>query len=87
MFFKISAIAGNPSYKAYGVYVNGANATVALNDSITFSDNRAADIYVGSYANNRIQVNGMLGGSNIGIATAATPTDNAPVQLLRMNMQ
>ena len=78
-------IAGNPSYKAYGVYVNGANATVALNDSIIFSDNRAADIYVGSYANNRIQVNGMLGGSDIGIATAATPTDNAPVQFTTAN--
>ena len=78
-------IAGNPSYKAYGVYVNGANATVALNDSIIFSDNRAADIYVGSYANNRIQVNGMLGGSDIGIATAITPTDAAPVQFTTVN--
>ena len=78
-------IAGNSSYKAYGVYVNGANATVRLNDSILFSNNRAADIYVGSYVNNRIEVAANLGGTDIGIATAATPTDNAPVQFTVAN--
>ena len=72
-------ISGNSGYKAYGIR-NAGVGRLNLGGAVSFSDNRAADIYVGNSSTNYINVNNTLTGSRIGIETATAPTMTVPVQ-------
>ena len=72
-------ISGNSGYKAYGIR-NAGVGSLKLSGSVNFSNNRAADVYVGSSSTNYITVNSTLTGSRIGVETAVAPTKETPVQ-------
>lgn len=72
-------ISGNSSYKAYGI-MNTGNGQLKLGGPVSFENNRAADLYVGSSSNNLVTVTSALTGSRIGVATADAPTKDSPVR-------
>lgn len=72
-------ISGNSGYKAYGIR-NAGVGRLNLGGAVSFSANRAADIYVGNSSTNYINVTSALTGSKIGVETAVAPTMTAPVR-------
>lgn len=72
-------ISGNSGYKAYGI-MNTGNGQLKLGGPVSFENNRAADLYVGSSSNNLVTVTSALTGSRIGVATANAPTKDSPVR-------
>ena len=72
-------ISGNSSYKTYGIY-NAGSGKLNLGGNVTFSNNRAADIYVGNSSTNYINLTRDLGSDTISIATQKTPTEDSPAQ-------
>lgn len=72
-------ISGNSGYKAYGIR-NAGVGRLNLGGAVSFSVNRAADIYVGNSSTNYINVTSALTGSKIGVETAVAPTMTAPVR-------
>lgn len=72
-------ISGNSGYKAYGIR-NAGVGSLNIGGTVSFSTNRAADIYVGNSSTNYINVTSALTGSKIGVETAVAPTMTAPVR-------
>ena len=74
---------GSSSNRTYGIYVS-SSGKLSLDGTVTFSNNKAGDIYVGSNSNNLISVGSSLavpsGSKGIGIVTGKTPTVDGPVQ-------